>query len=651
MTRLALFLLASLLPACQSLPLAQVVIPDKLPLPLPEDPAAAAPGDPAPAAAQVHLALGASESALAEHELRQLVGHKAQTMAHDALGEATWRVGSAWQDPLETVDAKATLVAWKTPGGAPRSVGTTSQGSLLNAMAIAPKGPHHEVIDRAKARQTRWGHPALVAALMDAADHVATAHPGSVLALGNLSKWGGGDIHWSVSHNSGRDADVAFFVTRRSTKAPLEMAPDLVEFDDQGLALAYPDLAFDVPRNWALAKALLMSPHADVQFLFVSQPLKDKMLAHAQSLGEPEEVMERAQLAMRQPEGALPHNDHFHLRIRCPKADRLNGCVDQGPRWSWLDWHHDELLGRTVAMIPLLQGEDDDLKLQALAYIQAIESPYATEFALTYGLPSPNPEVRKRALEVASSLWSYTGAGVMAMQWALDHPQSDEATRAKLLAMMRQSLDPWVIPWVQQRLALETLSPKERSRAVWVLAHQMEETLVPYLLDQLRAEPSPQVRRTLGRVLHRVTNRQEEALDWGTSPAQERATSLTRWQAWWEAHRVEPRAVWVVQGLQQAAPEVTLETLETPAAIEAMIRALPTAPDHLAYNLNRTLRQATGRWSPLELTHGQKLYERWNSWWKVQPEHLVAASHRRQNSLALNRVWPISGAWLRKPSS
>ena len=38
-------------------------------------------------------------------------------------------------------------------------------------------------------------------------------------------------------------------------------------------------------RNWALAKALLTHPKAQIQYLFISTALKAKLLAHAERLG------------------------------------------------------------------------------------------------------------------------------------------------------------------------------------------------------------------------------------------------------------------------------------------------------------------------------------------------------------------------------
>jgi penicillin-insensitive murein endopeptidase len=36
---------------------------------------------------------------------------------------------------------------------------------------------------------------------------------------------------------------------------------------------------------------------------------------------------------MRQPPDAPPHDNHFHVRVYCSRADRFHGCEDRGPVW------------------------------------------------------------------------------------------------------------------------------------------------------------------------------------------------------------------------------------------------------------------------------------------------------------------------------
>src|ERR1700742_3268982 len=62
----------------------------------------------------------------------------------------------------------------------------------------------------------RWARPGLVALLVKAATAVDRRYPGSVLLVGDLSSRAGGSLPGHVSHRSGRDADVAFYLADAS---------------------------------------------------------------------------------------------------------------------------------------------------------------------------------------------------------------------------------------------------------------------------------------------------------------------------------------------------------------------------------------------------------------------------------------------------
>ena len=398
------------------------------------------------------------------------------------------------------------------------------------------------------------------------------------------------------------------------TRKPLAAAPDLISFDDNGRARDESPYLFDVERNWLLAKALLTHPRTRIQFLFVSTGLKQLMLDHARAIGEPDAIIERAEGALTQPTGSSPHDDHFHLRIACDVEDRLRGCVDRGPRWEWVDWHDDALLARTVAMREALRDPDTEVRLRALDYILAIESPFGPEFALVWGMDNDREQVRERALDVANSFYSYTGAAVEAMASRIRQPSTTFAQRAQLYAMMRRSLDPWTIPFVQERLLDEGVSISERVLAARALSHQMDEALVPYLLDQLLIQPTP-VRVEIATILRRVTNR-SEPIDWASASQDQAEAAHDGWRAWWAQNRDAPREVWVARGMAEALG-VEPQGAMSPRAIEPMLTALPNAPDYLLYNINLSLRQITGRWASLEQRDGGKLQAYWLKWWRI----------------------------------
>ncbi|MSP91205.1 MAG: hypothetical protein EXR79_05315 [Myxococcales bacterium] len=213
---------------------------------------------------------------------------------------------------------------------ASQSVGTAQNGHLNGGVRVNDTGALR-VLAWTRQRGFDHGTGALVRLLQRGARTVADAFPGTVVAVGNLSRAGGGDIPPSVSHNSGRDADVPFLAFDRLGGA--RVPPPFTHFDAAGVADAPPYAAglfeFDAARNWALVKHWLTDPAVVVQWVFVAVPLRQALLDHALRAGEPELLRRRAARVLVQPRDSSPHADHFHLRIACPADDRPH-CVDGG---------------------------------------------------------------------------------------------------------------------------------------------------------------------------------------------------------------------------------------------------------------------------------------------------------------------------------
>lgn len=120
----------------------------------------------------------------------------------------------------------------------------------------------------------------------------------------------------------------------------------MIRFDGEGKAFLRPaelehppspdwaERRFDTARNWQLVEALVTDPSIRVQWIFVSDPLGHALLQHARTHDRPAWVVEYAALVMRQPGDSAPHDDHFHVRILCTRADRFHGCKDRQPVWQ-----------------------------------------------------------------------------------------------------------------------------------------------------------------------------------------------------------------------------------------------------------------------------------------------------------------------------
>ncbi len=245
------------------------------------------------------------------------------------------------------------------------SVGLPYQGVLAGGRELPLQGPGYRV---AKPPGRNFGTPSLVSTIEYAAAEVARQRPGPPLDVGDLSARWGGQITNHRSHRSGRDVDLLFYVTTVAG-APIESL-GFVPFGADGLAQAHGGphgdryIRFDLERNWLLVKALVTAPSSEILWIFVSRPVEALLTEYALARGEDPELVWHAESVMLQPRNALPHDDHFHVRVACSPDETVAGCEDGGPRWPWrhappsLDWPESEdgieelVAGPSLAPLP-----------------------------------------------------------------------------------------------------------------------------------------------------------------------------------------------------------------------------------------------------------------------------------------------------------
>jgi penicillin-insensitive murein endopeptidase len=186
------------------------------------------------------------------------------------------------------------------------------------------EAPYLRIVPAYAGGDARWGLEPLVTMIDRAARQVRRQFPDAVTSVGHLSRPGGGEIDRHHSHESGRDADIGFFI--RSAGGKQLLPSRFVQFRGDGTAASWPGAFFDDAKNWLLVSALITDPEAHVTHLFVAAPLRARLLAYAERMGAPAALRMRAAELLQQPHGALPHDDHFHVRIGCPS--HMSGCVE-----------------------------------------------------------------------------------------------------------------------------------------------------------------------------------------------------------------------------------------------------------------------------------------------------------------------------------
>jgi penicillin-insensitive murein endopeptidase len=233
------------------------------------------------------------------------------------------------------------------------SVGWHAGGTVRRPALLPAEGDGYTVPAPWRERQSGFGTDELVEGIVRAARAVARAHPGAMVAVGDLSRQSGGASPEHRSHQNGRDLDI-FYYAESASGAAVTPGSVMIRFDGEGRAVRWsparghpaprlpvPPYRFDARRNWALVRALLSDADIEVQWLFVERSLAARMLRQGAVEGDDPELLARAAAIMKQPTDAEPHDDHMHLRVFCDPADRAQGCADRGPaRWWKKRWKY-----------------------------------------------------------------------------------------------------------------------------------------------------------------------------------------------------------------------------------------------------------------------------------------------------------------------
>ncbi|HXX69728.1 MAG TPA: penicillin-insensitive murein endopeptidase [Polyangiaceae bacterium] len=251
------------------------------------------------------------------------------------------------------------------------SIGAPSRGVLTGGTEVRPDAKGLRWLRR---DERHWAVSRFARAIERAAAEVVRQNPGSTLYVGDLStRTGGGPFSPHLSHRTGIDADLLFYVTTLDG-APVD-SPGFVHFGSDGLALDEARgrwVRLDVPREWLLVKALVEDPEARVQWMFVSDVVQAMLIEWALARGDSAETIRRAQAVMLQPGRGGVHDDHIHVRTACTADEMVGGCQQSVPRRPWLDYE-----------LPPVGDRNEDL---VLALLRPIDEPSA---------PAPSAELTK----------------------------------------------------------------------------------------------------------------------------------------------------------------------------------------------------------------------------------------------------------------
>ena len=264
--------------------------------------------------------------------------------------------------------------------GSSISYGKPSRGYLIDGVKLPDSGNGFTTRDMWSKRGNRYGTDELVVLIKNVSKRMKKKVKDVRLVVADLSGDGGGAATtFHRSHQSGRDVDLLYYLRDVEGK-PLEPQA-MIPVDRTLVATDKSGVTIDIPRTWLLVKELLTAEEAYVQYIFMYQPIAQKLFEYAESKKEDPVLIARAMRACKQPGDSAPHNDHMHVRIYCPDTDRQFGCVDIGPLELLAERtaERDQKLQRIADALPKTDAEEDELPAISAADVWAAATPTALD--------------------------------------------------------------------------------------------------------------------------------------------------------------------------------------------------------------------------------------------------------------------------------
>lgn len=189
--------------------------------------------------------------------------------------------------------------------GVAESIGSYTAGCVKGAAKLPENGEGFQAMRLSRNRL--YGHPVLIAFIEKLGRTTATEHLGSLL-VGDLGQpRGGPTLSGHRSHQTGLDADIWFLLSPVAAQRILSHN----EREDWG-APSVVDTVTDIidPEQWTFKQELILKTAAqmpEVERIFVNASIKRELCKKFKS---------SAWLGKIRP--WFKHDDHFHVRLKCP---------------------------------------------------------------------------------------------------------------------------------------------------------------------------------------------------------------------------------------------------------------------------------------------------------------------------------------------
>ena len=468
-----------------------------------------------------------------------------------------------------------------------RSVGDVTRGFLVAGKRVSQPHPNLLFLKTQFGRELVYTSDPMRRVLRETSEFVAERHPSKIVQLGNLGHRTGGDIPYSVSHNSGRDADLAFLLETPDGKPYIP--EDLVSVDASGEATVTDEgeertLVFDTAGNWAVVEGLIRASGDDLQHIFVSHPLKTRLLTYARRHDVPADIRSRAQRVLGQPWGSLPHDDHFHVRLYCSSVDVASGCRERGTKHPWYDPHR-KARGETIRRARrLVRDGDRSEKVRASAIRRLALMDTKADSLFRTAVDDESPRVRAAAARALADTGE--GGDVLAARLQIEH-------HPQVLIELVDGLGR-----LSSERAVSALIDELKTPRLVELPGQFDVDLRTYVADSLIQtgvrDAVPALIATLDSHVDGVSQASRRALRFLTNHRLRPGAASDDWKTWWEDNRDASRDTWLSAGFQEAGYDVP-ERLRD--GIWELCRAIEDE-DYLSYNAQRILMGISGKSPP-----------------------------------------------------
>lgn len=202
-------------------------------------------------------------------------------------------------------------------GHGAESIGSYTAGCLSGAVSLPQNGPGYQLMRPSRGRS--YGHPDLIDFIQSLGLRAYQQHWG-VLLIGDLGQARGGPTpSGHRSHQTGLDVDIWYLLSQQAASRPLAVN-ERETWSAPSVLIAQSDVIDD--SQWSDLHEKILEAAAsrpEVDRIFVNPSIKRLLCSHKPKYSH----------WLRKIRPWWKHDDHFHVRLKCPANNK--NCTAQEP--------------------------------------------------------------------------------------------------------------------------------------------------------------------------------------------------------------------------------------------------------------------------------------------------------------------------------